>query len=430
MGSARKLLFSLVSGAFLATGAAAQKSEPAVTGWHFTPMPNFYYSTDVGLSLGAFCDFFNYGDGSEYPNFRDHIGVTATWSSNGAYFAHVLGESKSLIPGLELIGSLTYRKAPANSFYGYNGYHSPYDSALDKQKGSDIAYYNNERELLRAAATVKGRMPGFLPEQLNWTAGFLLRSIRYQDHSITGRIPGSARSLFHDYKAAGLIPDDQASGGVSREGRIGLTWDSRDVDWVPSRGLYAELYLNVNGDFSDFRRNYGQLVAHVRHFIPILPDRMTLAYHLGFQQEVFGQMPWYNLNEISTLTYLYEESEGLGSRYTMRGLLYNRIMAAGYAWGNFELRTRVWSLDLLNRHFDIVLNPFFDAGTVTRFYRLEEQKAQPALYTDSRRRVFMSAGLGAKLQMNTNFILSMEIGRGFDKEVGDLTFSMSTTYLF
>ena len=61
MGSARKLLFSLVSGAFLATGAAAQKSEPAVTGWHFTPMPNFYYSTDVGLSLGAFCDFFNSG---------------------------------------------------------------------------------------------------------------------------------------------------------------------------------------------------------------------------------------------------------------------------------------------------------------------------------------------------------------------------------
>ena len=114
----------------------------------------------------------------------------------------------------------------------------------------------------------------------------------------------------------------------------------------------------------------------------------------------------------------------------MRGLLYNRIMAAGYAWGNFELRTRVWSLDLLNRHFDIVFNPFFDAGTVTRFYRLEEQKAQPAFYTDSRRRVFMSAGMGAKLQMNTNFILSLEIGRGFDKEVGDLTFSMATTYLF
>lgn len=430
MGSVRKLLFCLVSGLFLATGVSAQDSEPSVRGWRFTPMPNFNYNTDVGLSLGGFCDFFNYGDGTDYPNFKDHIGITLTWSSKGAHYAHILGESESLIPGLKLIGSLTYRKATANNFFGYNGYYSPYDAALNMQDGSEIAYYNNERELMRASGMVLGPMPGFLPEQLRWTAGFLLRSIRFQDHSITGRVPGSVRSLFHDYKAAGLIPEDEASGGVSLEGRFGLTWDSRDIEWVPNRGLYAELYLNVNGDFSDFRRNYGQLVAHVRHFVPILPNRMTLAYHLGFQQEVFGRMPWYNLNEISTLTYLYEESEGLGSRYSMRGLLYNRIMAAGYAWGNFELRTRVWSLDLLNRHFDLVLNPFFDAGTITRFYRLDEQKAAPGLYTDSRRRLFMSAGMGAKFHMNTNFILSVEMGRGFDNEVGALTFSMATTYLF
>lgn len=430
MGSVRKLLFCLVSGLFLATGVSAQDSEPSVRGWRFTPMPNFNYNTDVGLSLGGFCDFFNYGDGTDYPNFKDHIGITLTWSSKGAHYAHILGESESLIPGLKLIGSLTYRKATANNFFGYNGYYSPYDAALNMQDGSEIAYYNNERELMRASGMVLGPMPGFLPEQLRWTAGFLLRSIRFQDHSITGRVPGSVRSLFHDYKAAGLIPEDEASGGVSLEGRFGLTWDSRDIDWVPNRGLYAELYLNVNGDFSDFRRNYGQLVAHVRHFVPILPNRMTLAYHLGFQQEVFGRMPWYNLNEISTLTYLYEESEGLGSRYSMRGLLYNRIMAAGYAWGNFELRTRVWSLDLLNRHFDLVLNPFFDAGTITRFYRLDEQKAAPGLYTDSQRRLFMSAGMGAKFHMNTNFILSVEMGRGFDNEVGALTFSMATTYLF
>ena len=430
MVSARKLLLGLVSGVCLASGASAQQRDTSVTGWRFAPMPNILYSTDVGLSLGAFCDFFNYGDGSYYPNFKDHIGVTATWSSNGAYYAHVLGESESLIPGAKLIGSLTYRRAPMNNFYGFNGYHSPYSSGLDRQEGSEIAYYNNERELMRASAMVLGRLPDFLPEQLTWTGGLLLRSIRFQDHAIVGRIPGSVRSLFHDYKEAGLIPADQASGGVSLEGRFGLIWDSRDIDWVPNRGIYAELYLNLNGDVSDFRRNYGQLVAHWRHFVPLWPNRITLAYHLGFQQEVFGSMPWYNLNEISTLTYLYEESEGLGSRYSMRGIRYNRIMAAGYAWGNFELRTRVVSWDMLGRHFDIVLNPFFDAGTITRFYRLEEQKALPSLYVDSNRRVFMSAGMGAKFHMNTNFMISLEMGRGFDREVGATTFSMATTYLF
>ena len=147
-------------------------------------------------------------------------------------------------------------------------------------------------------------------------------------------------------------------------------------------------------------------------------------------------MPWYNLNEISNLIYQYEEYEGLGSRYTIRGYKYNRIMAAGYAWGNFELRAKVLQFNLFNQHFDLVINPFYDIAAITREYRPEEHAKMKSLtgtrriWQDADKRFFHSAGIGGKIHMNTNFILSLEVAKGFDPQLSDLTVAMATTYLF
>ena len=39
-------------------------------------------------------------------------------------------------------------------------------------------------------------------------------------------------------------------------------------------------------------------------------------------------------------------------------------------------------------------------------------------------------GLGGKIQINTNFILSLDVGRGLDPQVSDWTIGMATTYVF
>ena len=60
-----------------------------------------------------------------------------------------------------------------------------------------------------------------------------------------------------------------------------------------------------------------------------------------------------------------------------------------------------------------------------------EQKALPTLWRDaSKDAVFLSAGAVVKLHMNTNFILSIELAKGFNPQLGDLTVSMATTYMF
>ena len=117
-------------------------------------------------------------------------------------------------------------------------------------------------------------------------------------------------------------------------------------------------------------------------------------------------------------------NSGLGSRYNVRGFRYNRIAAAGYAWANIELRFTPFSFDLFKQHFDIVFNPFLDLASITKTYRIQQQGSQIT------HPVMASAGMGAKLQMNTNFILSVDFGKGFDPQLSDFTVGMGTTYVF
>ena len=83
-----------------------------------------------------------------------------------------------------------------------------------------------------------------------------------------------------------------------------------------------------------------------------------------------------------------------------------------------------------------MVNPFYDFGAITRNYRLDEQKkalfagGDVVLYQDATGKLFSSAGIGGKIHMNTNFILSIEVAKGFDPQLSDLTVSMATTYLF
>ena len=413
----------------LAALTAAAQEEPK-TGWVFTPMPDVSYNSDIGLNLGGFCDFFYYGDGTDYPNFQHHIAVCGAWATKGSWYLHGLFDSKTLVPGARVTGSLTYRDASMNNFYGFNGLNSPYFPEWDLNQESRTAYYTDHRQVIRAAVTVQKPLTG----RLNWMAGAVFRHIRIGDFNLKNY--DNDNSLYRLYQVVNLIQEDEANGGSSLEGRIGLTYDSRDIEWVPNRGIYGELYVNGNADLSHKKYHYAQLVGHFRHFVPLIFGRLTFAYHLGLQHQFAGEMPWYNLNEISNLIYQYEEYEGLGSRYTIRGYKYNRIMAAGYAWGNFELRAKILQFNLFKQHFDLIVNPFYDIAAITRKYRIDKHKnalfasGDVVLYQDTTDMFFSSAGIGGKIHMNTNFIISLEVAKGFDPQLSDLTVSMATTYLF
>ena len=411
----KKSLFSCLL--VLLNFCALAQEEPK-TGWSFTPMPNISYNTDVGLTLGAYGDLFYYGDGSVYPNFLHHGGFSSAYATKGSWFFHGYFESIALIPGLRVNASATYRDAEVNNFYGYNGIASPFDPELELNAATRTAWYTNHRRFFRAAATIMGK----LGRSMEWMAGAVYRHVVISDFDLKNY--DSGKSLYLDYIARDLIHADEAGGGNSLEFKAGLAYDTRDIELAPRKGIFAECYLVGNADLGRWKYNYAQLVLHWRQYLTLFPERLVFAYHLGLQHTFAGELPFYNLNEIATPFYAYEECSGLGSRYTVRGYRYNRIAAAGYAWANLELRVTPFRFNLFNQHFDIVLNPFLDLASITRTYRMQQQG------TNIQRPVMASAGAGAKLHMNTNFILSVDVGKAFDPQLSDLMVGMATTYVF
>ena len=406
------------------TLSGQEKESAPKKGWVFTPMPDFSYNSDLGVNLGAFCDFFYYGDGTIYPNFHHHIAVAAAWATKGAWYVHGMFDSHSLVPGARVTASLTFRDASANNFYGFNGIAAPFDETLDANRQTRTAYYNNHKQVIRAAAVVQREGKG----QVNWMGGLVFRHIRLQDYDLSNY--NSGNSLWLAYQEVGLIRADEAHGGSSLELKGGFTYDTRDVELFPGKGIYGELYLNGNLDLSHKRYHYAQVVAHFRHFVPIIYSRLTLAYHIGLQHQFLGEMPYYNLSEISTLLYQYEEYEGLGSRYTIRGYKYDRILAPGIAWANIELRATCFKFDFLKQHIALILMPFMDLATITRTYRPEEQKALPGLYQDRKVPIMLSGGIGGAIHINANMTLGIDFGKALDPQLNDFTIGMHSTYMF
>ena len=429
--------------------AAAQEGEetprPAETktGWNFGPLPAIGYNSDLGFQLGALCDIYYYGDGSVYPGYLHKFNVEASYYFKGSGVFHFFYDSKYLIPKVRLTTAVTYLPNPIMNFYGFNGASSPYHSGYDKQDG--IAFYSIRRNSLRVLADFQGTIKG----PLNWAAGLAFWYYKMGDVTLKKYRDEAGFSLYNLYRHYGIIGADEATGGCHLELKAGFVFDTRDHEAAPSHGVWAELMAygspdmfrsgrNAGGD----RFNYLKIAAHFRHYVPVWEDRIVFAYHLAYQGTVAGSVPFYMQTNITTPYLRQVNSEGLGSVNTLRGMLYNRIVGDGVAWGNAEFRFRIVSFNLIKQRWYVALNPFFDAGAVVQPYRLDRMKAvtdDPAtpgvderalIYSGKDEKLHMSAGLGVKLVMNRNFIVSVEWGKPFDRQDGKSGMNIGLNYIF
>ena len=199
-------------------------------------MPAFYYNNDLGFSAGALAQVYDYGDGTVYPNYRHKFMANVNIYSRGAKQVSFDYDSKHLFPGKRVTASLSYMDNPLYGFYGFNGAVSPYHADVDLRKSSDgtegIAFYANHQRLLSAKLDLQGR----LAENLNWIGGASYSWQRYSDTAF--RVYDGTESLFHQYVAAGLIPESD-TWGHRMELKGGVVYDTRDFETNPERGIFA-----------------------------------------------------------------------------------------------------------------------------------------------------------------------------------------------
>ena len=457
----------LVASAFVFSAAAqeavqeeaAQEPEKEVKkGWSFGLLPTATYSVDNGFQAGAFGDIYYYGDGKTYPDPLHKI----SWE--GSYFTHshrmrfyLAYDSKYLIPNMRVNASVTYVGDPLYTFWGFNGpaaiqnYDVWSSRKITLDNGNNVNYYGMSRDMLRVLANFQGQ----IVPHLNWAAGinfwyWKLGSMR--DNGVVINKETKEKSyydkdltIFETYKDLGLINANEANGGMSLEVNAGVVYDTRDIEAAPNKGIWAEAYLNgapyAGNPQTGLYSPYLKACVYFRHYvsipIPIPAGNPVFAYRLAWQQTLAGETPFYMIQNVPLLVQRNMISEGFGSSNTIRGVRENRILAEGLAWANMELRVKLVNFKLFNQFFYIALNPFFDAGIITKPYRITEKwlkdnnfangeiydakLTSPVLGLDSaliyndanRKKLIYSAGAGLKIAMNQNFIISAEFAKCF-----------------
>lgn len=410
--------FILLAALLVATPAFAQ--DIVKSGWNVGLLPAFYYNNDLGFSVGVLGQLFDYGDGTVYPNYRHKFMANVNIYSRGARQIILNYDSKHLIPGMRVTAALSYMDNPLCGFYGFNGAVSPYHADLDTKKSADgaegIAFYSDHQQLLSAGVDLQGR----IAYGITWIGGLNYSWQRYTDTKF--RVYDGAESLFHQYVENGLIPESDTHGHRA-ELKGGLVYDTRDFEPNPERGIYATVTATGGMSVSYGTRSSLVLAADFRHYLPILPSRLTLAYQLSCKSLVAGSLPFYAL-----------------PAFSMRGSFGTRIVGNGVAWASADLRLCVARFQAAKQNFELGVVGFADTGAVIRPYKSAEQSAlgsanvektldgavrgpyasifDPSIAT--RERLHSSAGGGFWFSMNKNFITAVEFGRPLNPQDGTL----------
>ena len=402
------------------TASAQERNDSTKSGWSLGLMPAFYYNNDLGFSAGALAQVYDYGDGTVYPNYRHKFMANVNIYSRGARQVSFDYDSKFLIPGKRVTASLSYMDNPLYGFYGFNGAVSPYHADLDLRKNADgtegIAFYANHQRLLSAKLDMQGR----LAENLNWIGGASYSWQRYSDTAF--RVYDGTESIFHQYVAAGLIPESD-TWGHRMEIKGGVVYDTRDFETNPERGIFATVTASGGMSVSEGVRSSLVLSADFRHYVPIFPSRLTLAYQLAYKGLAAGSLPFYAL-----------------PAFAMRGSFGNRIMGNGVAWASADLRLCAARFKAVKQDFELGFVAFADAGAVVQPYKLAEQTVLGAttvtkmldgtpigpyasIYDSAiatNERLHSSVGGGVWFSLNKNFLVAIELGRPTSPQDGTM----------
>ena len=437
---------------FLALSVSGQEKK-VKTGWKFGgALPTITYDSDLGFQYGALAEFFNYGDGSKYPDWLDHTYTEISRYTKGSGIYRFMFESNHIIPRVQWICDLSYLPDRAYNFFGFNGYESVYnkdwtDSELPVPPYRSRMFYNIERNQFRFKNDFRGKLSG---DHIWWSAGFA-----FQDFSVDtvdvprlnkgkdDKLPTNASlpGLFERYKVLGIIPSDEFSGGWVNTLKAGVSWDSRDNKPNPMKGLWTELGIEMAPKFIGNEWGFSRLYFIHRQYFTLIKNDLSFAYRIGYQTRISGTVPFFYESQVITSRLTGANSEGLGGSKTLRGILRNRVIGDGYVMGNFEVRWKPLYFTFFKQDCYLGLNAFYDLGRITSKYKMPddlESKFSEAYpdenYSDyfnpGAEKFHMSAGLSVMLVMNQNFVIAIDTGKAFDDQDGNIGFSIGLNYLF
>ncbi|RLD64072.1 MAG: hypothetical protein DRI95_10965 [Bacteroidetes bacterium] len=451
------LLIAIMFGITIAVNAqdkgddedAKEKTEKIKKGWNVGGLPVVSYDSDLGLQLGALVNLYHYGDGSRYPRYNHSIYVEASWFLKGSGIFRFYYDSDKLIKGIRTSFDLSYLPDRAFKFYGFNGYEAVLNPAWEDDTNADYltrVFYRTDRKFFRAKLDFQGDITS---NNFRWLAGADFYNIKMANVDIdklnegkdeTSMLPDTA-GLFQKYNDWEIINPLEKDGGSFAVFKLGLVFDSRDNEPLPTRGIWTEAILVTAPKFtSTMEGGFMKFALTHRQYFTLVKDRLTFAYRLGIQLNVAGHTPYYAEGLMYYVTMKGAYNEGLGGGKTIRGIERNRVIGDGLFYGNFELRWKFAKFYFMNQNFYLALSGFFDTGRAIQYINTEDainnidweaNGENPDDFFDVGGESFHSGyGGGLHIAMNQNFIIAIDYGRALSKKDGLSGLYIGLNFLF
>lgn len=199
----------------------------------------------------------------------------------------------------------------------------------------------------------------------------------------------SPRLRGHERRLPFMRPEDFGP-SVYWANRLALTYDTRDVDDIPTEGAYTNFYVEAADRRLGSASSFVKFGGEWRGFIPfrtvknpVLALRAMLDYTSGNQS-----LPFWEQND-------------LGGRRRLRGFGSNRFIDFNRSLATAELRTRVYERHLFGVNAELEVTPFLEAGQV--FHRLDQSPFNDLHWV---------AGLGFRAVVRPQIVGYVDIGKG------------------
>lgn len=412
---------------------------PTKKGWKFGgAVPAIAYDSDVGFRYGGLANFYDYGDGSYYPNYLRSLYVEWSRTTKGSGNNIITYDDKAFFGSkIRLTADVRYLIEQALDFYGFNGFQADYNPDFSDEDSPNYLsrmYYRHDRRLLKIKTDFQGPI---IDEKLLWMAGFSYNNVKIGSVDIDKLNKGKDEDeklpdleqqpgLYENYVNWGIISDDEKDGGNIGMFKVGLVYDTRDNEANPMNGLWTEALILAAPSFLGTASAYSQFVLTHRQYFTLIPNRLSLVYRLSYTQKLSGDIPFY------MLPFYYntkETRDAFGGSKTIRGVMRNRVVGDGVVFGNLEARWKFLITKIAKQDFYIALSGFTDAGRVTQRYDFEQNENTPNVWINQEA-WHLGIGGGLRFALNENFIVAVDYGIALNQQDGTNGLYIALGWLF
>lgn len=391
----------------------------------FGIIPVFSYDADLGLKYGAVINLFD-SKINEYPNYDQYLNLKLSHTTRNTLNLQALFESIKLIPQATSFLEVTYTNDQKLDFLGFNGIETIINNQLSDSNNDnfiDKQFYNINRKLIRLRADVQKNIIG---EKLRLLTGFSYYNVMVK----LPMLQNDSKSLYENYIEWGLINRHETTGGKSALATIGFIYDTRNNNTFCTKGTWIEGFVKYAPKLGN-SQSFSKLVLTYRAYKSIKNEKYTFSMRLSSQNKLSGNIPSY------MLPFYFDtqiNEDGLGGAYTLRGITRNRIVADGFALGNFESRIQLKEFRLLNLDFLISSTLFADVAFITQRRQTDLSNvplaAQNEFFSNASQTLNVSFGPGINITFNKNNITTVNYGFSPNAQLGNGGLYIGSKFLF